>query len=180
MRLGSAAGVVLVYDYMFNKWNVDTLPDMVGSCTVGGLFHWLDSNGKLWRETPGAFLDDAAPVIMRAKTSWLQFGGIQGYESIHKLLVIGSYKSPHALVVNLSYEFVDEILQTTRIPVAADPRPYQFKLGLVRHKTQAIQVEVYDDYIGITSPGEGFDLTALTFIASIKRGAARLPAAKLK
>ena len=147
------------------------------------------------QETEDVFSDDGAFSPMKIVTSWLSFAGLQGYERVRRLLILGEYRSPHKLTVEIAYDFNPEPTQSMTIdagtlldtPIYGDPGPYgsvspyggefplyQWRIHLARQKAQAIQITIKDSQL--PPYGEGFALSALTFEIGIKRGANKMAA----
>lgn len=119
VRFTLDSGVALVYDYYAQQWGVFTKVDAVDSVVFGGLHTFLRSDGQVRRETPGVWSDAGSPIRMKLTTTWLQFAGIQGFQRVYKLLVLGEYDSPHRLRAGLAFDFDPAIKQTDYFDVTS-------------------------------------------------------------
>lgn len=197
VRFTTADGTALVYDYLFNQWSVFTNHYVVDSTVFGERFTYLDPDGYVYQETPGEFLDGEQPIRIGVKTSWLQFGGLQGFQRVYQAMILGEYNSLHKLIVTVAYDFDPNPTQQTYINAGALLQPavygasspygeeetyggdfplYQFRLDLDRQKCQAVQIGLEE--VPLVEYGEGLSLSGLTFLAGIKQGLYKIPAAR--
>lgn len=189
VRFTTANGVCLVYDYLFNQWSTFKNIKAVDSTIFENKFCYLSTLGTMYQETPGEFTDDSAFIPMRLRTSWLSFSGLQGFQRVWQMLLLGEYKSPHRLKLRASYDFNPYATQETEInagdlldlPVYGEDSPYgagspyggnfplyQFRMFMTKQKCEAIQLEIEEfqdsDY------GEGLSISALNFLVGLKSG----------
>jgi hypothetical protein len=182
-------GVALAYDYFFDQWSTFTNISGVDATIFGGLYTYLQPGGLVMQETPGLFLDNGNPISMKLVTGWLSGAGLQGFERVRRLLVLGDYRSPHKLLVDIAHEYIPGPTQSTTVdvstllgtPLYGGTTPYggdttfggeyplyQFRVPLSRQKSQAIQITIRD---APTAPyGEAMSLSALAFEVGVKKG----------
>lgn len=175
-----ASGVFLLYDYLLGQWSVFPNLRAVDGGVYQNLHVWLDSQGGLHQETPGAFSDDGAYIPIRLSTSWVQLAGLQGFKRIWQLLILGDWFSPHQLQVDLAYDFDGQTIQQTDTYIATAPQtPLQFRVQTKIQQTQAIQVTLTEQPYGPNPVvGEGLALSSIAFDLGLKPGSFRLPASK--
>lgn len=171
-----SSGNALVYDYHVGQWSVFTNFTANDLVIYQDKIHLIQSGGTVLQETPGVYTDNGAFIKLKMVTSWLSFAGLQGFQRVRRLMVLGDYKSAHSLVVKAAYDFVSSFTQTTTIPLSADPAPYQLEIHLTQQKCEAIQISIEDTQ----SPayGEGFSLSALAFEVGVKGSLNRVPNSK--
>jgi hypothetical protein len=170
-------GQKLVYDYNQRQWGVDTLPAEAFDTTIfSGVTNYLTTTGLVTQAAPGTYTDNTAFIPLSLKTSWLQMAGIQGFQRVWDLNILGTYFSPHTLTVNIYTDYQTSPGQTVTIPVLSDPVGYQFTIHLLVQKCEAMQIEIIETQSG--SFGQGFSISALTFSAGIKQGLRSLPESK--
>jgi hypothetical protein len=100
-------GSSLLYDYDHQQWSRFTNHQGFDAVVVGGLYHYLRTDGRVFRETPGLYSDDNAHITLLMETAWIKFAGyLQGWQRIWWLHLIGTYLSDHILRVRwqLDYE----------------------------------------------------------------------------
>lgn len=165
---------ILCYDYLLDRWSVDTVDEVTSACV------WQDQevvlrNGVVAIEND-IYQDDfgtPASIQMKMVTGWIKLTGIQDYGRIWRILLLGKYYSSHTLTVKVYYDYDDTTVETyTKTP---DPLQgiYQFNIHLKRQKCEAIKIEVFD-----TGTGQSMDLTGMTLEVGVKRGTMKVPATR--
>lgn len=195
VRFTLQSGVVLVYNYFVRQWSVFTNLNAADSTLWQNLWAIVTPTGQILQETPGVFTDSGQLIPLKVTTPWLQFAGVQGYQRIYKLLLLGTYKSPHQLLVSLAYDFnPNPIQQDTITPAAlttwgststwgaigsvwggAYPL-YQWRVFPQQQKCQAMQITIQDTASGL-SPGESLSLSSLGLEFGMLGKLRRMPAA---
>jgi hypothetical protein len=169
------ASRVLVYNYYFGRWSIDTIGN-IDSITVNeGTFN-ICRNNTVARYINNDSADSAGlntVNIMKVITGWLKLSGLQDFARVYRLLILGRRIANHALTVKVYYDYDDTIVET--FTIAPDPAQgiYQFKLHLRRQKCQAIKIEIADD-----GGGRKCELTGITLEVGMKRGSAKINTAR--
>lgn len=175
VRFTLGNGVSLVYDYLFKQWDIFTNISAVASTIYQGQFTYVNSAGLVLKETPGTFTDNGTAIAMLLETGWLSFAGLQGFQRIYEVILLGEYKSTHTLLVEVYYDFEDTVSQTTTITPTATA-PYQWSIMLKRQKCEAIRFQITEADTG--TPAEGLSISSITVEVGIKGGLNRLSAAR--
>lgn len=189
VRFTLDTGVALVYDYYFRQWSVFTNINSVDSTIFQNQFTYLRSNGTVSQETPDGFTDNNQFIKLRLTTAWLSFAGLQAFQRVYKLLLLGEYNSPHKLYVQVAYDFNSSATQEDYInstallqnpaygestpygeeSVYGSPYPlYQYRINLARQKCETIQFTIED--VQSSNYGEGLSLSAMAFEVGAKKG----------
>jgi hypothetical protein len=168
---------LLTYDYLMQKWSVDTIGSIQDVTVYNGKTVILKSTDSFGLES-SAYVDDFGEmtppsVQMKMVTGWLKLSGIQDFARITRLLVLGRYYSAHNLVIKVYYDYNDSLVETFTIPVSSNPGQYQYKVHLARQKCQSIKIEVSD-----SGTGQSLDLTGITLEVGVKQGTFKTPAAR--
>jgi hypothetical protein len=195
VRFTLDSGVTLMYDYYYNQWGTFTNVPAISSTLFENLHTYLDSYGRVLQETPGVYLDNGSPVLMKFTTSWLAMGGLQGFQRAYQLMFLGTFYTPHKLNVSIAYDYNPSPEQQTVItadnysaPWGGDPnwggsdawggasQVEQWRLFLQKQKTQAIQVTVqeYFDASYGTVPGLGLSLSGMAVVYGLKSNAFKI------
>jgi len=164
-------GTALMYDYFVKQWGGFTDIGAVGTTTYQGNFAFVTASGNVFTETPGTFTDNGTFVPVVLKTSWLSLAGLQGFQRVYSLEILGAYRSSHTLRVQVAYDFDPTIVQTTDITASA-VAPYQYKISLTRQKCESVQFTIQDVNSG--TPAESLDISAITLEVGVKGGTNRL------
>jgi len=189
-------GYTLMYDYYFDQWGTFTGVPSISSTLFQNLHTYLDKYGKVLQETPGVYLDNGSPVLMRFTTGWLNMAGLQGFERAYYLLFLGTFYTPHTLSVSIAYDYNTSATQQTAIKPTnygpawgGDPAwggsaswgnspVEQWRLFLQKQKTQAIQVtvqEFFDPSYG-TVAGLGLSLSGMSLVYGLKSNIVKIGA----
>jgi hypothetical protein len=100
-------GSSLYYDYLFQQWSTFTNHAGLDAAVVGNTYHYLRTNDIVFRETPDQYADGGARITLRFETAWLHLHEhLQGFQRFWKLLLLGTWTSPHQLAVQhrLNYD----------------------------------------------------------------------------
>lgn len=178
------------YDYYYDQWNTFGNIPSVSSVIFGGLHTYLSQTGLIRQETPGLYLDGSVPVNRTLTTGWISLAGLQGYERVYQIHLLGTYISPHTMQIGLAYDYNPSIVQEITIhPINFDGTygsdavygsmdSYggnsieQWRIFPQIQKCQAFQitiVETFDATLGTTA-GAGFTLSGLNLVVGIKKG----------
>jgi hypothetical protein len=183
VRFALANGTVLVWDYFAEQWSTFPYPwfTLTAAGIVGNVWSMMNSLGQLYSETPGVFYDydpgtGNLAISLSLTTAWLKFAGLQGFQRVLKMLVLGSYYSAHTLKIQVAYDFVGTVAQTDTISVLSDPGPYQFRIFLAKQKCESVQITITQG-VALDGAGQHGDLSGLAFEVGLKPGVYRLPAA---
>lgn len=215
VRFLLSSGVALVYDYLVGQWSVFTGHDGIDSVVWKDRFAFLRSNGQALLEDDSRFDDAGSSVAIRLTTGWVAFDGTgsggaytaasgnrasapgQVFQRVRRLLILGEYRGPHKLRVDVAFDYDDTIAQS----VVIDPpdletygegspygengstyggpwTPYQWRVDLSRQKCQAVRVTL-TELRDRTTLGENLRLSALAFEIGVKGGLYRLPASQI-
>ena len=185
-------GVTLMYDYYFNQWGSFVNIPAISSTVYQGKHTYLNQFGQVFQESPGAYLDGSAPVLISFTTAWFNLAGLQGYERAYFFYLLGQYITPHKLSIGIAYDYDPSIRQQTLLsPDNFNPTygeeagpygsgsPYggvsaveQWRIFLQQQKCQAFQItisEIYDGTLGVPA-GAGLTLSGLNLVVGSKKG----------
>lgn len=101
------SGSSLYYDYLFQQWSTFTNHEGYDAAVVENTYHYLRTNDTVFKETVGEYADGSARITMRLETAWLHLlEHLQGFQRFWKLLLLGTWVSPHQLGVSyrMSYD----------------------------------------------------------------------------
>ena len=189
----------LLFDYFFNQWGTFTNHQGADSIVDNGVFYLLKTNGQVWKESPGFYQDVNLPIRRKITTAWIKVNGIQGFARIHRILVLGDYKSKHLLRISVAADYQQSPNQFFTFDASkvldsnvygqgstygsdnpyggVSDSVYQFRCHLQQQKCQSIQLTVEDLY-SEGSPGEASLISDITLEVSVKKGTAKLKASK--
>ena len=192
------SGVTLMYDYYYGQWSSFTGVPSVSSCLYRGLHTIINAEGQVYQETPGTYLDGSNPVLVAFQTGPIRLGDLQNYQRAYSFHLLGTYMTPHKLVVTATYDYGDGPSQTTILsPNNFTPTfgnqggPFgqgifggvgsleQFRVFLQQQRCQAFAIglqEVYDGTFGVPA-GAGLTLSGINVLCAFKGKVPTLPSA---
>lgn len=199
VRFTMSNGTTLMYDYFFNQWGTFTNIPAISSTLFESKHTYLDAFGRVFQETPGLYLDGTSPVQMQFTTGWLNLTGLQGFQRAYFFYLLGTYISPHKLIVSVAYDYQESPQQTSVIlpdnfnpPYGGDSvygggSPYgdnsaieQWRIFNQIGKCEAMQIsvqEVFDPTFG-TAAGAGLTLSGINFVYGAKKTYTTIKAAR--
>lgn len=99
-------GRSLLFDYLFQQWSTFTNHAGLGAVVVGGQYHYLRTDGTVWRETPGVYSDNGARIPLVLETAYVDFvGHRQGWQRFWNLHVLGTWVSAHQIGISYQSDF---------------------------------------------------------------------------
>jgi hypothetical protein len=109
VRMLSSSGTTLLYDYFYKLWGTFTNHSGVDSIVLGGIYYYLRSDGTIWQENPGHFLDDGTGSPMIVERAWFKFASLQGYQRIRQSWIKGYFPGEQALQITIEYDYMGTI-----------------------------------------------------------------------
>lgn len=174
VRFTMSGGVCLAYDYFVKQWTVLTGIAAVQACIFQGQYTYTKSTGSVLQESTSLFTDNGTFVQLKVGTSWMKFAGLQGFQRVYEVLILGDYETAHSLVAKVYYDFDPAVAQTTTI-APTSTAPYQWRLLFNRQKCEAMKIELYDTQ---DSPAEGMRLSSLAIWVGVKYGLNKMAASR--
>jgi hypothetical protein len=102
-------GVSLYYDYLFKQWSTFTNHTGYDAAVVDDTYHYLRTSDVVFRETPDEHSDNGTRITLRFETAWLHlFEHLQGFQRFWKLLLLGTWSSPHQLGIQYRLNYRDD------------------------------------------------------------------------
>jgi hypothetical protein len=189
-------GSTLLYDYDHQQWSRFTNHLGWDAIVVAGAYYYLRTDGRVFRETPGEYIDDNSHIVMLFETAWIKLAGyLQGWQRIWWVLFIGTFISDHKLRVRWQLDYEKGWNAPLTLDVDANYAPssygegsygegsyghgpenstrYQRRLFIGR-RCQAIRFRV-EDIETSAQFGASFELSEMLVTGGIVAGAVKLP-----
>lgn len=192
-RFTTLQGTTLVYDWFFQKWYTFT-NQQADSCKIwDGNFTILGTNGVTRVEDQTLFSDNSYPINTSVQTGWFSFAGVQGFQRVYSVLLLGKFIGNHVLQVSSFFDFKT----TARETVTITPQNvifgsiygennvygtngtygtqqytdgvYQFEYKFCQQKCESLQLMIQDIFPN-NQPSGGFELHAMSFTVGLKNG----------
>lgn len=192
VRFTLSSGITLMYDYYYGQWGVFVGVGALSSTIYQGLHTYINASSEARQETPGLYIDGGNPVLMAFKTGPLRLDQLQSYQRAYFFYLLGTYISPHKLVLSMSYDYESSPSQSVIIsptnysapfgsgalqspfgqgaPFGGGTDLYDWRIFLERQRCMAFAItlqEVYDATLGAPA-GAGFTLSGLSVICGFK------------
>ncbi len=192
IRLITNAGRALVYDYYCNRWTTFTNIMGLDSIEFKGDYYYVRPDGLVYKEVKNFYQDNGQFIKMRIKSAWIQIGGVQGFERFYQMLILGTYKSAHNLLVKLSYDFNNAYQQEALLDIKSVINPttygsvspygaepvyggtfplYQWQIYPKIQKCQSFQFQLED--VRTEIDGASFSLSHIMAEVGIKVGSVK-------
>lgn len=193
-------GVTLVYDYFIQQWTTwSGAPTVaVDSVNFNGFYTFLKPNGRVYIQNRTTFTDATdtlqLPIRMQSITPWMSWAGMQGYQKVIRVFLLGNFRGPHQLNVDVGYDFNPSFTQSATInatkiagsnvwgsdPLWGDSSPwggqyqiYEFQINFKTQNCTSLRLRISDSP---TSPyQEGYTLNNLNFEVGILGDGVRMP-----
>lgn len=125
-RFLTSDGDCLVYNYLYDIWYTFSNHRGFDSHVLGNDYYFVNHNSKILKIDYDRFDDNGSPVQMRFHSGWISFAGIQGYQRIWRIMILGEYKSPHKLKIKIAYNYDDVWAEEKIIDVTSYTESYAF------------------------------------------------------
>lgn len=195
-------GPALVYDYYNSQWTTWTNHQAVDGLVFDGKFTFCRSNADVYVQNRSSFIDGVRedgyqyPIKMGLTTPWLSFGQMQGYQRVFRVFILGRFKGPHSLEVEVGYDFNNSFSKVVTVDATAiaggnqwggedlfgdsdvwggEYQLYQFQVNFDRQTCTAIRLRIKDNQT--SEYNEGYTLSNLAFEVGVLPGSNRLPLA---
>lgn len=99
-------GSTLLFDYLFGQWSTFTNHEGLDAVVVGDQYHYLRTDGRVFRETLEAFSDAGARIPLRLDTAWLHMlPQLAGFQKFFALQLLGTWASAHQLGIQYQTDY---------------------------------------------------------------------------
>lgn len=182
-------GKALLYDYFHDQWSTFSNHTGPAGVTVDGVYHYLRTDGRVFRENTDVFLDGTASYTLSYETAWIKLVDyLQGWQWFYYLSLIGTYKGAHTLKLYTRLDYEAGWGQPFVLNVDDDYNPSAYGTGAygagvyggslddvdTRYQKQvhlgepgeAISVRV-EDFESTAPLGDSFELQELLFTGGI-------------
>lgn len=191
VRFTLTNNITLMYDYFYGQWGEFTNLQAISATLYQTKHTYLNQYGTVFQERIGTYTDGSKPVLMSFTTGPIATAGIQGFQRFYFMYLLGTYKSPFKLNMQIAYDFSQSPSQSIVVtpdnnsPVyGGDPlygagqfyggpgNVFRARVFPQQQKCEAFQIsmtETYDSTLGVAA-GEGLTLSGLCLVVGAKRG----------
>lgn len=191
VRFYQTGGTVLVYDYQWQQWTRFTGADSIDAVVGNGILYHLSNYNdttpmlRCFDSTYYRDFDDDGGTNTEftgyIETPWLSFAGIQGFQRIYRLMVLGrnidSSVQTQTMAGTIGYDYVP-VSPPTGETFSAVVTPttgglVQFQHHFAKQKCESIKIGI--SFKPTTSNTGRLRLTDLTLQVGVKPGYYKLP-----
>lgn len=198
IRFITSDGQALVYDTVQKQWGVYDNHEAVDSIVWKNNYVYLKSNGQIFKENESLSKDGNLAVPLTIETAWIKLSGIENFQRIKSLMVLGDYVSDHQLKISFAYDYqpyyadavywnAGEVLQASvygggttygdsEVYGGSSDSVYQVRVHVPYQKCQSIRVKIED--ISSGNLGKSMNITGLEFECKMKKGVFKLRSEK--
>ncbi len=194
VRFDLDSGISLMYDYYYDQWGTFKGAPSLSSCIYEDKHTILNPYSRIQQQSEESYLDGSSPVLLRFKTGPLRIGDLQGYQRGYFFYLLGSYISPHRLVMGISYDYEGSPSQQVIVTPVNGSMPFgsggaqspfgqqalfggpssieQWRIFLEKQRCMAFAItlqEVFDSSVGLPA-GAGLTLSGLNIVCGFKKG----------
>ena len=195
-------GDAMVYDYFINQWCTWTNHNATDGIVFNGNFTFVKTNGNVYVQNQNNFYDgilngNQVGYELELITPWISYSQMLGYQSIFRAYLLGTYKSPHSLQVDIGYDFNSTFYVSATIdashttgsntwgsdgyygdstPWGGTYEPYIFQVNFPRQKCTSFRMRFSDIQTG--SFYEGYTISSLLLELGQMPLGVRMPATK--
>lgn len=103
-----STGKTLMFDYGVGQWSTYTNHTGLDAVVIGGTYHYLRADGRVFRETVGVYRDDNSQIPLVLETAWIKFAPyLQGFARFYHAHIIGERKSAHTIRFRYQTDFMN-------------------------------------------------------------------------
>lgn len=184
VRFTTSDGACQVFNYMQQKWTSFSNHKAKSAISFDNSYYYLRTDNLLYKESSD-FNDNGTSIKLKLESGWLSFSGVQGFQRIYKLLLLGAFKSSHKIRIKIAYDYIEAYTEEKIINVAdftdsgtygsyspygAEPtygaaNQYQLRLDFSRQKCQSIKISIEDIQ---DNHGEALELSNALFVVGVK------------
>lgn len=104
------SGLSLLYDYLFDQWSTFTNHEGLDAVVVNGQYHYLRADGRIFRETIGAYSDAGQRVALALQTAWIHMlEHLQGFNKFFEMYLLGTWLSSHQLGIQYQLDYMSQL-----------------------------------------------------------------------
>lgn len=166
------ANRTMAFDYFQKKWSLWTISGR-SVTTYKKLPVFCNLSDRIMYQNTSSYLDGAVRYSMKIITPWIKLSGIQNYQRIYKLMVLGTFFSSHTLNIKSYYDYNDSDFSSYTVSPLVGDEIYQYDVSIIKQKGQAMKFEISDSSASGTN--KSFKLSNLSMILGQKKGTNKTP-----
>jgi hypothetical protein len=172
IRVINTASETPVYDTLAKQWLLyDFAHSALDAVMWEGSFVFSSTTYSLYEENTVYFRDHDQQIQMKIETAWIKLNGLQGYQRVFWVGIVGSFESAHTLNIKVYYDYkttaTQTITKTVDATLGADA-PYQFRFRPKFSRCEAMKLEIYES--DASAPYDSCKISAIQLVIGVVPG----------
>ena len=162
VRFLTSDGVCLVFNYFRGLWTTFSNHRGIGAAVINNLYYFVNSEGgstRLYKQNYSIYSDAGTAIDMVIETGWMNPVAAQNSIRVYRMLLLGSYFSPHRIKVSVAYDYDDTFVESSLIDVTSYTEVYEYGFPGVDITSTGVTKGYYGDPGGT----EGSYTTAIAY-----------------
>lgn len=188
----------LVYDTVQKQWGIYHNHAAVDAMVWGQDYIYLKSNGAIFKEISSSSKDGNLAIPLTIETAWIKLSGIENFQRVKSLFILGDFVSDHILKVSFAYDYqpfyadavywdAGSVLNNgiygdsstygdSSFYGGTNDAVYQCRVFVPNQKCESIRVKIED--ISSGDLGKSMSITGLEFECKMKKGGFKMRSEK--
>ena len=107
-------------------WYTSGVTRGLSATVIGDDYYLATFKDEIFKQVNTTATFGGSMVPIKLETGWLSFAGIQGFQRVYRMLLLGEYKSPHKLKIKIAYDYDDVWKQEKVIDVTSYTESYRY------------------------------------------------------
>ena len=153
VRFLTSDGVCLVFNYFRGFWTSFSNHKGQGASVINNLYYYINSEGdstRLYKQNYSIYSDAGTAINTVIETGWMNPVAAQNSIRVYRMLLLGSYFSPHKIKVSVAYNYDDTYVESSLIDVTSYAEVYEFGFPGVDLTATGLTEGYYGDPGGTT------------------------------
>jgi hypothetical protein len=126
VRFLASDGPTVIYNYFLDMWYTSGVTRGSSSTLIKNDYYLANFKDQVFKQTSTTASFGGSMVPIKLETGWLSFAGVQGFQRVYRMLLLGEYKSPHKLQIKIAYDYDDVWKQEKIVDVAGYTESYSY------------------------------------------------------
>ena len=153
VRFLTSDGVCLVFNYFRGFWTGFSNHRGQGAAVINNLYYYVNSEGsstRLYKQNYSIYSDAGTAINTLVETGWMNPVAAQNSIRVYRMLLLGSYFSPHKIKVSVAYNYDETYVESSLIDVTSYTETYEFGFPGVDITATGLDEGYYGDPGGTT------------------------------
>ena len=126
VRFLTSDGDTIIYNYFLDMWYSYSDHRGNSSHVIGDDYYLATYKDEIFKQVNTTSSFGGSMVPIKLETGWLSFAGVQGFQRVYRMLLLGEYKSPHKIQIKVAYNYDNVWTDEKLIDVTGYTESYSF------------------------------------------------------